>query len=330
MAVRLLSIENFKSIRSLSIECARVNVFIGAPNVGKSNVLEALGLLSYIGWGTGDFRDYVRLEKPQDLFYLYSVDRPVRIGIDGLEILGRYEDGGVFFSRDGRTVLTIRAEKGAGPPVSEAWEVVRSPLTELRGIRFYRFSRNAALRGSGEESLLPPSGENLPSVLAMNKKLREITSEILEEFGYRLLIKPYEDELEIVREVEGALVSIPYSLVSDTLRRLIFHLAAIESNENAVITMEEPEAHAFPYYTKYLAERIALDDRNQYFITTHNPYFLMAVLEKAPRREAAVFVTYLEGTETRVARLSDDKIEELMDMGADAFFNLESLARERQ
>ena len=80
---------------------------------------------------------------------------------------------------------------------------------------------------------------------------------------------------------------------------------------------EEPEAHALPYYTKYLAERIALDDRNQYFITTHNPYFLMAVLEKAPRREAAVFVTYLEGTETRVARLSDDKIEELMDMGAD-------------
>lgn len=31
-----------------------------------------------------------------------------------------------------------------------------------------------------------------------------------------------------------------------------------------------------------------------------------------------------------MARLSDDEIDELMDMGADAFFNLESLARERQ
>ena len=203
-------------------------------------------------------------------------------------------------------------------------------LSRLEVLRFYRFKRDVRFYGGAEKSLLPPDGRNLPSVLTMNEELREIVSEILGEFGYRLLIKPYEDELEIVREVEGALVSIPYSLVSDTLRRLIFHLAAIESNENAVITMEEPEAHAFPYYTKYLAERIALDDRNQYFITTHNPYFLMAVLEKAPRREAAVFVTYLEGTETRVARLSDDKIEELMDMGADAFFNLESLARERQ
>ncbi len=329
MAVRLLSIENFKSIRSLSIECARVNVFIGAPNVGKSNVLEALGLLSYIGWGIGDFRDYVRLEKPQDLFYLYSVDRSVRIRVDDCEILGNYERGGVSFSSREKVVLSLKAGKRTGPLVSTEWEVVRSPLPEMRSIRFYRFDRDVALRGSAEESLLPPTGENLPSVLTMNKKLRKIISEILEEFGYRLLIKPYEDRLEIVREVEGALVSIPYVLVSDTLRRLIFHLAAIESNENAVITMEEPGAHAFPYYTKYLAERVALDNRNQYFITTHNPYFLMAVLEKAPRGEAAVFVTYLEGIETRVARLSDDRIEELIDMGSDAFFNIESLAREQ-
>ena len=41
---------------------------IGEPNTGKSNILEALGFLSYCAHG-GELRDFVRLEKTQDLFY---------------------------------------------------------------------------------------------------------------------------------------------------------------------------------------------------------------------------------------------------------------------
>lgn len=41
-----LSIKNFKSIKSLSTDCKRINLFIGEPNSGKSNIREALGLLS--------------------------------------------------------------------------------------------------------------------------------------------------------------------------------------------------------------------------------------------------------------------------------------------
>ncbi|MHA1431833.1 MAG: hypothetical protein ACTSRV_15795 [Candidatus Freyarchaeota archaeon] len=52
-----------------------------------------------------------------------------------------------------------------------------------------------------------------------------------------------------------------------------------------MLVFEEPEAHAFPYYTKFLAEKIALDTSNQYFISTHNPYFLLSILEKAPKDE---------------------------------------------
>ena len=37
-----IEIKNFKSIRHQKIEgCKRINVFVGPPNVGKSNVLEA-------------------------------------------------------------------------------------------------------------------------------------------------------------------------------------------------------------------------------------------------------------------------------------------------
>ena len=43
--IKNLEIKNFKSIKHLTLDCKRVNVFIGKPNVGKSNILEALGLL---------------------------------------------------------------------------------------------------------------------------------------------------------------------------------------------------------------------------------------------------------------------------------------------
>src|ERR1019366_1006479 len=42
-----IEIKNFKSIRHQKIEgCKRINVFIGYPNTGKSNILEALSLAS--------------------------------------------------------------------------------------------------------------------------------------------------------------------------------------------------------------------------------------------------------------------------------------------
>ena len=65
----------------------------------------------------------------------------------------------------------------------------------------------------------------------------------------------------------------------------------METDKNSVVTMEEPEAHAFPYYTEHLAGVIALDAENQYFVTTHNPYFLSSLLEKADKESTRVFIT---------------------------------------
>ena len=44
--IRTLLIEGFKTIRKESIELGRVNLFIGGNGSGKSNLLEAIGLLS--------------------------------------------------------------------------------------------------------------------------------------------------------------------------------------------------------------------------------------------------------------------------------------------
>jgi AAA15 family ATPase/GTPase len=41
-----LDIENYKSIQKLSLSPGRVNLFIGKPASGKSNIIEAISLLS--------------------------------------------------------------------------------------------------------------------------------------------------------------------------------------------------------------------------------------------------------------------------------------------
>ena len=45
--IKNLEIENFKSIKHLKLDCKRINLFIGEPNTGKSNILESFGILSF-------------------------------------------------------------------------------------------------------------------------------------------------------------------------------------------------------------------------------------------------------------------------------------------
>jgi len=130
--------------------------------------------------------------------------------------------------------------------------------------------------------------------------------------------------MKVQKQLEDIIIAFPYSLASETLQRLIFYLTAIHSNQNSILAFEEPEAHAFPYYTKYLAEVIALNkNENQYFISTHNPYFLLSMLEKTPKTEIAIFNTQLENYQTKVRALTEDDIKEVLEKGIDIFFDIE-------
>ena len=66
-----LEINNFKSIKHIKMDCKRINVLIGKPNVGKSNILEALSLFiaPYSNHSEKFLHSYIRYEKPSNLFY---------------------------------------------------------------------------------------------------------------------------------------------------------------------------------------------------------------------------------------------------------------------
>jgi AAA15 family ATPase/GTPase len=272
MSGKILKITNFKSIKNLEINCGRINVFIGEPNTGKSNILEALGLMSFFMFGNQrDIQDFVRNERISNLFYDEIIEIPVEIIYESL-----------------RTEITFSKSQLQGQlrPNTESfnWQAsIQGDYSNIISqgkpdnwrdfpIKYYKFVDQIDYTQDSVDFLLPSKGRNLVSLILTNKKIKKFIDETLRTYGLRIVIKPQENKIEIIKLLEDILISYPYSLLSDTLKRIVFHMAAILSNNNSVLVFEEPESHAFPYHTKYLAEKIALDNTNKYFIATHNPY----------------------------------------------------------
>ena len=79
-------ITNFKSLESVTLrDCKRINVLIGKPNVGKSNILEAIGLFSlpYIRHNKSKkITQFVRMENIMELFFNGDTHREAIISTD--------------------------------------------------------------------------------------------------------------------------------------------------------------------------------------------------------------------------------------------------------
>ena len=88
--IQELEIHNFKSIKDLTLPCKRFNIFIGEPNTGKSNILEALGLLSFIGVRQyvldSSLDGFVRHEQTSQLFFDEEIGDAIRVRADSLSI----------------------------------------------------------------------------------------------------------------------------------------------------------------------------------------------------------------------------------------------------
>jgi hypothetical protein len=323
-----LSIANFKSIRQLDVECKKINLFIGEPNTGKSNILEALALLSWCGHPVDEpLCDYVRFQTIPNLFYDQLLDDEVVVAAltsekpnGGMSVAVKSEGAEFLFHEKGNRMRSLTYE---GHPVQSP-SLVRSKMP----IKFFRFKKLDRYDGNKSEGLVPPNGANLFSVVVSSKTLREIMAEFFRKYGLRLVMKPFERAFELQKQVDDLVFSYPYALTSDTLQRIIFYTIAMASNKDSVLVFEEPESNAFPYYTKYLGERIARDETNQFFIATHNPYLLSAIIEKGRKEDVQVFITYFKDYQTKVRPLTPDEVVELME--ADPFFNLDRFIEDGQ
>ena len=340
--ITTLEINRFKSIKSLTLNCRKFNLFIGEPNTGKSNLLEALGLWSFLSYGKPDgsnANQFFRFEDTLDLFQDTATDEPLEVRCDEVKFSLTEASGRFTGSLD--TLRWMPAgihsiNPGMTPPSRAAEEVIGNhidirPMRHVPGsvadrisqVKFYRFVVLTTFDQYRSDFLLPPSGDNLLSLLVAHRELRAAVNDPFRSRGLRLGLRPQENKIEVIKSLEDdIIISHPYSLASETFQRLTFYQAAILSNHDSVLVFEEPESHSFPYHTKFLAEQIALDENgNQYFIATHNPYFLLPVLEKANKEDVAVHIVYYEDYQTKTRELAPDDLSELAEI--DVFTNLE-------
>lgn len=315
-----LEIRNFKSIKELSLPCKKFNLFVGEPGAGKSNLLEALGLLSFIEARQYD-RDialdgFVRHEGTANLFYAGDTAHPlsVRCGAAAVELAGQGgQYRGVYRHSAGATAA-LSGDERAIREVAALTPAARPP------VRFYRAPALTDFRESDCAFLLPPAGSNFPFLLAGDGELRYWVNLPFRPYGLCLELTPQQKQLKVKSCGGGG--AIPYSLAPETLRRLAFYTAAIDGNRNAALVFEEPEAHAFPGDATFLAEMIALEDNlNQYFLTTHSPYFLTTLLGKARREQLSVNLVYRDKRQTKVKTLPQETLPELYEV--DIFSNIE-------
>jgi AAA15 family ATPase/GTPase len=348
-----LLIENFKSVKHLEISPKRINIFVGKPNVGKSNILEAISMLS----NTSTINDVVRFSHTYQLFYDNEVTQPIKIFTDSISAILSSEKTSSGFTyylgnnkNDVKTSFSLTEEsseldlkntifprlKLSNPDfslyrtqVDESGkffnQTMYGSLIESNIKRYSFSSKTSALSHSFNSSFLnPPHGDNLFTILSTNKSLRQDAVSFFEEYGLEFLIDQVNKTFEIQKRIEGLSYKYSYDLIADTLKRIIFYLAAIKSNSNAVILLEEPEAHCFPPYIARIAKEIIEAETNQFFIATHSPYLLNTIIENSKFEDIAVYVSSFSDYQTKVRKLTDEELTEMLDFGTDVFFNYDA------
>lgn len=198
----------------------------------------------------------------------------------------------------------------------------KDPLV-LPRILTYFFPKQFIPESSNIGFLLPPSGANLMETVANLPALKSGLAELFHGYGLKMMFDSGSQEIKAMRENGLDMFLVPFSSLADSLQRLIFYKAAIESNRNKVICFEEPEAHTFPPYISNVINDIISSDSNQFFITTHSPYVMNSLLECAGA-DLAVYVVDMKNNETVINRLSDTQLQEAYDNGMDMFYNLEA------
>ncbi len=330
-----LAVRRFKSIQSLELPCRKVNVFIGPPDTGKTNILEALALLSRLGWGL-PLGESLRLDKALGfgaLFHRQLFDRPFEIEFATLA-------GSA--SRLSASVVAPATLPGIEAAVrgvqalefDTPWARVqvdfgaRRTLPELRAMRAYAYSSSrhwGYTPGRDGVWVLPSQGRNLMYVARHHQRVYDFLKDLIAGAGWRLHFDLGAKTVRMADLRGDEIVDYNLDLLSDSLKRFFFYAAVLLTSENATLVFDEPDVFAFPPYPKTLGEMIGQDETNQFFVTTHNPYFLAGVLAKTKLDDLALFVCHRDDNGDTAARLLDaEQVAEAIEQDADVFFNLDA------
>ena len=335
--IQNLSIKNYKSIDQLNLNCSRINVFIGEPNSGKSNILEALDL-SYLSWMMGtnesgeknnseiiNITSFFRVSKVADLFRFGNLKEPISIVHPGFSQDTFIESK--FDKTNDKNFFKFHNSNGSFTNFDNSFSPLEPAQFYASPIKPYRYQSNLKFHDIGNyiQRLMPPFGNNLAKVIYHNSDMQELINDFAKDHGFDFIIDNATANIAIqLRISEGVVYSLPYEALADTYKRMLFYIAAVRHTNGSVITLDEPDTHAFPPYVTFLADEIIKQNSVQFFIATHNPYLLNTFIENTNIEDLSIFVTSFDKNKkaTIAKKLSQNDLSELLDFGVDIFFNL--------
>ena len=320
--IKTISIQNFKSLENLQIEgCKTFNLFIGRPNVGKSNIIEALSCLAipYLFPMKKTLDSLFRIERISALFYNGNISQPIVITAG---------DYGVRLVSAGSNKVDVYTEHlKVVQPISIVDLKVKKGVDEYPVFKPYSYEAHANADWHKQMDmpfLCPWEGSNMMQVFQQHESIKQDFVDLLKEYDLQLTLDIAAQELRVLKPLsDTSSFIIPYKALADSVKRLMFYKAAVDSNKDSVLMFEELEAHAYPPYISKIAQTIIQNPGNQYFITTHSPYMVNEFLEDLSLDVAIHIVDFKEG-KTIVKTLSNDEMKEVYEYGIDLFFNTES------
>ena len=357
-----LEIKNFKSIKHLKTDCKRVNVFIGKPNVGKSNILEALGLFD-LGRSRNEKKilsEFIRYEEISNLFYDDDLLNIIEVNTDKVRAIMRYHTNNInqadlLIGNGDWMDQLMKISQSTANIYHDFANIERNTLDQsgynkpyymalrptgeaTRGtsdlalscnipIKKYHFKELADISNKFPNYLLPPYGDNLFAIVDHDKDLRKEIADIFGEYGLQFVAYKKENKFEIEKSIDGYVNKYHYSSMADTFQRLIFYFAIIDSNKNSVLILEEPEVHSFPPYSQELSDRIIASTENQFFLTTHSPYLLQNLISNLDDSELNLYITYYENYQTKIKKLTSQELRQASEFSVDLFYNLDKFVK---
>lgn len=354
-----IEIKNFKSIKHAEIkDCRRVNVFIGYPNVGKSNVLEALGLYGlYNPILTEDHELFniieinkldkiCRIKNNYELFFNQNTKEKITVALKGKLIYTIQSSTSglavnirrlskINFRDTKATALNFKIDKEFNILLDEI-NTSHLPISYPKiFIKKYDFNDTSSLNNNaGSSSLHFPEGDNLLTVIQTNPNLRKELVDLFQSYNLRFAIENSSQSIKLLKEMpEDTIVIIPYYQIADTLRRLVFFKTAIISNSDSVLLFEEPEAHMFPpYISKFTSDIVNDENNNQFFLATHSPFVMNDLISNVEKDELSIYIVSYENEtgETLIHRMSDKDVNEAYQFGYDFFMNIDNFIPQKQ
>jgi predicted ATP-dependent endonuclease of OLD family len=311
--IKHIEIRNFKSIKHIEFSTRRVNVFIGDINTGKSNILEVIALPVSL-----EEKEITDASDIGHIFHNQNYEDELKIKLENSEgkILNYRMIGNDVYISDTESdkyKLTATYNRGYDSYRDDKSKYIK-PLLNDFPIKFYKASRI--------DYAFDYIYGYIHRILLDNKEIARFLKSILENYNLTLTVNhtDYGYKVEIYKNTGNFNIPITYNLLSTNLKKLIFYLCAIKSNSNSTVILDDINLH--PVYSKLIAENIALDNSNQFFISTSDAYLLNSLVEKTNKNDISIYNVYYdkENNETKIKQIS---VEDVLRLDFNVFFNLD-------